>query len=123
MGVTILAAAVLSLASPLILRSYGSGFTEYTGAFVLMMAAAVFFAANTIIGQVILSKGLAWTGCFFNFLWAVSFIGFTHYFVTLRNQGVWGISLAFLLSYCCHTLWQYGFLYCFFKKGKDAYDS
>ena len=115
-GAAIFVAMLLSLASPYILKLYGDKFTEYTLPFIIMMVGVVFYAANTIIGQIILSKGLAWWGCLMNIFWAIIFLIANYYFVSLQHLGVIGIAWAFLISYICHTFMQYLFLYVHFQK-------
>ena len=115
-GAAIFVAMLLSLASPYILKLYGDKFTEYTLPFIIMMVGVVFYAANTIIGQIILSKGLAWWGCLMNIFWAIIFLIANYYLVSLQHLGVIGIAWAFLISYICHTFIQYLFLYVHFQK-------
>ncbi len=110
-GTTGFIAILFSLFARLILRIYGDGFSAYILPFVIMMIASIFSAANSIIGQIILSKGRAWWGFLFNLLWAICFISFVYYFVIIRNWGVIGMTLAFLISYCFHVVWQYYFFY------------
>ena len=114
-------ALVLSIGSKWILGMYGSSFTANIIPFMLMMLATVFSAANSIIGQIILSKGQAWFGCFFNMLWAAVFLVSVYYFVCCLNYGVLGITLSFLISYVCHTVWQYVFLYFTIEKINGNY--
>ena len=117
-GAALAVALVLSLFSKLILSTYGAGFSAYVVPFVIIMAATVFSAMNTVVDQVILSKNKAWFSCVFYLLWSVVFLTFVYYFVYLQNYGVLGMTISFLISNIFHSVLQYCFL-CYLVKREN----
>ena len=119
-GIALCIAIFISLFSRRILIWYGENFIEYTYPFVIVMIATIFCSANSVIGAIILSKGHAWYGFFFNLLWGITFLIFCYYFVSYHQLGVSGISYAYLISYILHTIWQYSYLMYFCLRKKKA---
>ena len=118
-GSAFLIGVILFLASKYLLMAYGSNFIEFKNAFGIMMLVAVVYVANSIVGQIILSKNYAWWGFLFNALWAIVFIVFNIIFVKQNNMGVWGVSLAYLISYIFHTVVQSIFSWVILVKKKE----
>jgi O-antigen/teichoic acid export membrane protein len=95
------AAIPIICASPLILATYGPGFTEGWIAMSLLAASAVLQATCSVIGQSLASLGRMWAGFVLNLLWALEL------YVAARlliGYGVTGLAAAFLIGYALHTL-------------------
>jgi len=110
-GSALAVALLLSGLSGLLLSMYGKTYLEFKAAFFIMMMAGVISVANSIIGQIILSKDHAWYGFIFNALWAVVFLFFNFLFVKNMNLGTKGICLSYLMSYLFHIVIQSVFSY------------
>lgn len=114
-GSASLMALLLFLFSDPLLSAYGASFAEFKIPFCIMMIVAVVFVANSVVGQMILSKNLAWWGFLFNMIWAIIFVMLNILFVQKNNLGVFGISLAYLISYSVHTIIQIFFSWIILK--------
>ncbi len=104
-GVTFLLALGIGLFSPLINRLYGKDFTDYYP-MIVMLITAIIYAANNVLGQVIVSKGKMWVGFGLNSLWAVWLILFSLLFIVKMNLGALGLAYAMLISYLLHSIAQ-----------------
>lgn len=102
-GVSALAAAVIvALASPYIMKVYGTGFSS--GRYVLMIISfnAVFVAINNFIGGTLIAKGKMWFAVTVNLLWAVLMITTAYFMIPI--YGALGLSLAMLISFFIQSL-------------------
>ena len=117
-GITLFAAIALSLSGKWILSFYGQAYAEYTLPLIIILIAAVFNAANSIVGHIILSKDYAWIGCIFNVLWGIVFLICAYYLVMWNNFGVMGMAITYAVSYLLHSIWQFIFIYWIFSKNK-----
>lgn len=109
-GVIALAGAfAVTLSATFIMNTYGDGFEGGCQTLILLALSAVLMAMNNVIGQAIASRGEMWTAFLFNAMWAMAFIGATHYFVT--NLGAKGLALATVLAYLLHSVWQGAYIW------------
>lgn len=115
-GTATLVAIFLYFLSNIILSFYGNAFLEFRTPFCLMMIVAVVFVANSIVGQIILSKSYAWWGFAFNLIWGIIFIVCNIIFVQKYNMGVIGVVYSYLISYIVHTIIQSIFSWIILKK-------
>lgn len=99
----------VSICSPWIMRLYGSAYVSNYLTLVLLISSTIFTSAATVVGAALQSRAKTWTGLCFNILWALLTIFLTHIFLN-KGLGANAISLAFLLSYMLHTLFQLGYL-------------
>jgi O-antigen/teichoic acid export membrane protein len=101
------AALLVSVLSPVIVRSYGAGFTHGKAVLVLMALACVPIGVNGVIGNSLAATGQMWWSTLFNVLWAVAFLlsGFA-----LIRFGAVGLAGAYLIAYTLHLAWQSAFL-------------
>jgi O-antigen/teichoic acid export membrane protein len=95
------AAIVVSLASILIMSSYGPSFRSGWATLVLLSFGAVFVAVTGVVGVAITSAGRMWVGMAINTIWALVFMGATLAFV---RWGAAGIAGANLVAYGIHLL-------------------
>lgn len=103
-GSALAAALVVTLASPYIMRSYGSGFVEGKFVLVILSFATVLMAVNSVAGSAIASTGRTWLGFMFNLLWGLALISIAYFLIPL--YGATGLALATLFSYVLHSCWQ-----------------
>lgn len=108
-GVSLVFAIIVVLLSPMIMRSYGAGFSNTTPLIILAFS-TVFSSITTVIGVSIQSREKVWQGFLFNFMWACMFIVLSYISVHLE-LGASGIAMAVLISYIVHALVQYVYLY------------
>lgn len=120
-GTATIVAILLYVVSNIILSFYGNSFLEFKLAFCLMMIVAIIFVANSIVGQIILSKNYAWYGFVFNLIWAIVFIICNIIFVQKNNMGVIGVVYSYLISYFIHTIIQSFFSWIVLKKDTCTY--
>ena len=107
-------ATSVSLAGKYIMGAYGDGFNE-TLPLVIIAFSTVFSSFASVVGVSIVSRGKMWTSLMFNFLWSIMFISMTYIFVS-NGKGALGISLALLLSYVLHSLFQSIYLFNLLRK-------
>ena len=93
------AALVVSVASVLIMSSYGPSFRSGWASLVLLSFGAVLLAVTTIVGVAITSSGRMWVGMAINTIWALAYVGAT---VALVRWGAAGIAGANLIAYGIH---------------------
>jgi O-antigen/teichoic acid export membrane protein len=103
-GSAVAVAVVIALASPFIMKIYGTGFSS--GRYVLMIISitGVVVAINTFIGVNIISKGKAWFGFLSNSMWAIILVPMAYFLIPA--YGAIGLSLAMLISYFLQTIWN-----------------
>lgn len=106
--VALVAAVLVSLCSPIIMRGYGKGYEEGSITLIILSASIVLVAFNNVIGQAIISLGRMWLGFFFNLLWGIVLLGSAHFLIPLL--GSIGLAWAYVLSYLLHSVWQVIFL-------------
>lgn len=104
-GIAILLLLFISVLSPYLMASYGDGFRDNYLVLIVLAGSTVFSAASNVVGNAIASKGRMWIGLLFNFIWAVFFIVLSWFFIN-HGLGSIGVSLALLLSYFMHTVYQ-----------------
>ena len=107
-SVSALVAAIVILFSGLILDVYGQGFDNRL-TFIILACSTVFSSFSTVVGVTIISKGRAWQGLCFNMIWSLTFIGLTYLFIN-NGMGSSGISLACLIAYFFHSVYQFTYL-------------
>ena len=98
-GLTALAAVVLSVASPWIVRAYGSGFASGAIVLVAMLGVAVLFSVGSVIGQVIISFGAVWRGLLFNGIWAVNLLCAA--VILVPKFHALGLAMSYMWAYTC----------------------
>jgi O-antigen/teichoic acid export membrane protein len=119
-GIIILpAAAVLAVASPLIMRLYGPGFVQAWPTLVVVCLTTVVMAMQMPVGQLIISSDRMWWGCALNLAWALALTGFTLLF---GQHSALGLASARLLAYILHSLWTVWFVHWILKK-EAVFDS
>ncbi len=104
-GISALAVAlVVALASPYIMKIYGTGFSS--GKYVLMIISitGVIVAVNSFIGVNLISKGKMWLGFVSNSFLAVILVTTAYFMIPV--YGAIGLSLAILISYFLQTLFN-----------------
>jgi O-antigen/teichoic acid export membrane protein len=102
------AAAMLSLVSPFIMATYGSGFAEGWPILVITVWASAVFALQYPGGQIIAASGRMWLRFWLNAGWGIVLLGS---FVLLREKGALGLAIASLIAYSARAVWTYGFAY------------
>jgi O-antigen/teichoic acid export membrane protein len=107
LGVALLVAIPVIVASPWIMSLYGSEFLRGHWVLNLMAVSCVFMAGNSLIGNGIISVGAIWWGFTFNLLWAVTFLTV---WGLLISQGAVGLAVAYVISYVAHSVWQAAYL-------------
>ncbi len=104
-GITLILAIFAIPLSPLILGLYGKTFTNFLP-LQIMIFVAVLQVANSVLGQVIASKGRMWLGFTVNLIWGFWLIIFTLIFVVHFGMGSLGLAYAMLASYFLHSILQ-----------------
>ncbi len=87
---------------------YGSGYFPAWHILFFFSAGLYFYSLTSIIGYLIAGTGKMWQGSLLNFVWAVSFIGFSLFFI--NRYGLVGLGIAYLLSYVVHTATSFTYL-------------
>ncbi len=97
-------AIIVSIASPYIMKIYGSSFEP--GSFVLVILAFAAFLASiaTYIGVTMISQGRVWLCTASSALWALALIGSAYFLIP--GYGALGFSLAMLMSYFLQALFM-----------------
>lgn len=85
------------VASPLIFRGYGPGFSEGPLVLVFLAGSAVLASSANMLGQAIVGEGRMWTGFAVNLVWAATLIGLAH--LWMRTDGALGLAQAQLASF------------------------
>lgn len=101
-------AVALSLASPYIMRMYGSAYSHAASTLVVVVFTAAALAVLMPVGDVISASGRMWTGLAMNTGWAVVAVTCTG---LLAHWGSLGLATARLLAYIVHATWTFAFAY------------
>ena len=102
-GISALAAAsVVALASPLIMKIYGAGFSSGRHLLMIISITSVVNAVNTFSGVIIISKGKMWFAFVSNSLLAVILVTIAYFMIPV--YGAIGLCLALLISYFLQTV-------------------
>jgi O-antigen/teichoic acid export membrane protein len=99
----VLIGAVLS---PVIMRSYGPGFSGQGLTLIMVLLAAGLLAVQTPVGHVIAASSRMWLGAMMNAGWALTFLGSA---AALIHYGALGVASARVIAYTVHGLWTFGF--------------
>jgi len=95
----------LVLFAPFIMGTYGPDFEQGVVVLRVLAFSAVLIAANSVVGQAIISKGKMWIGLMFNVLWAIALL-VSSLILLRRGYGALGLAYATLIAYSLHTVWQ-----------------
>jgi len=102
-SICLILAVLFSLFSGIIMRSYGSDFSNGSVVLIILAAAAILNSVNMVIGQIIAGLGKMWAGLFINLIWAAFFLSLSHYFIS-SGKGAKGLAEAMLIAYIAHTV-------------------
>ena len=108
-GVTLAVALPLVLLAHSVMSSYGPDFDRGAGVLRILALTTVLVAANSVIGQAIISKGKMWIGFTLNALWATAFLTCASMLIN-KGYGALGLAYASLIAYALHTAWQSSYL-------------
>lgn len=108
-GIALLLVIGVSVLSPYLMASYGEGYRDSFLVLIVLVSSTIFSVASNVVGNAIVSKGKMWMGLLFNSIWALMFIFFSWLFIN-NGLGSIGVSLALLLSYFIHTIYQFIYL-------------
>ncbi len=97
-----------SVLSPMIMRSYGPGFTGEWLTLVMVLLAAGLLALQTPVGHVIAASSQMWLGAVMNAGWALIFLGSA---AALIQHGALGVASARVIAYAIHCIWTFGFAF------------
>ena len=100
-ALALLLAVPMAIASPWIMRLYGSEFESQWLVLVLLSAAAVLQAVPNVIGRAIASVGRMWDAVALNVLWAGELLAAAWY---LAPHGAEGMAGAYLIAYALHAV-------------------
>lgn len=103
-GISLLIASIIAVLAPIIMSTYGPGFSEGTSVLIISAFSAVFVAANGVVGNAIASEGKMWWGFLFNVLWAIAL--FAGAYSLIPVFGAKGLASAFFIAYLFHSIWQ-----------------
>jgi len=117
LGLNILLNAAIALAvvlplvlfAHLVMSAYGPDFEQGVNTLRILAFTTVLIAANSVVGQAIISKGKMWMAFMFNFLWAIVLIA-ASLLLLHKGYGAFGLACATLIAYVLHTLWQSAYL-------------
>jgi len=104
---------IASLASPFIMRLYGTAFADSWPTLVLILITASLFSVQAPVGQLLAAAGRMWTGFWMNTAWAFVMIVSTKLFI---HRGALGLAAARLLAYALHSVWVFIYAYFFIVK-------
>jgi len=97
------------LISPWIMSAYGENFKGGNLTFIILSLSTILNAMNNVIGQAIASKSQMWFGFLFNCMWGMALLTLS-YLLVGKYQAL-GLSLAYLISYVLHAIWQSFYLF------------
>lgn len=106
----VLIGAVLS---PVIMRSYGPGFTGEWLTLIMVLLAAGLLALHPPVGHVIAASSRMWLGLMMNAGWGLIFLGSA---AALIQHGALGVASARVIAYTVHCIWTFGFAIHIFRK-------
>ena len=95
-----------SLASRLIMGSYGPGFADSWPTLLVVLWTAALLSVQTPVGQIIAASGKMWLGAAMNLGWGLVFFCATYYLIDL---GALGLALGRAIAYAVHTCWVIAF--------------
>ena len=104
-GITLAIVLPLVLLAHFVMSAYGAGFEHGKNVLRVLAFATVLMAANSVIGQAIISKGKMWIGFMFNILWAIALLSVA-WILLYNGYGAFGLACATLIAYVFHTVWQ-----------------
>jgi O-antigen/teichoic acid export membrane protein len=110
LGITGVAACIITLLAPMIMRMYGQGFSAGSATLSLIAFSSVFFALNELLTQALASRGDVWLCVVFQALSALSLVALT-YVLTARGCGADGAAAASLITYALIAIGQAVLLY------------
>jgi len=102
----VLCALPVCVASPVLMKTFGSGFENGSPTLWLLAASAVIQVAASNYGQVIASTNRMWLGFLFNVMWAV--LIFVPFLFPQWPRTSFGLALAIVMSYAIHTATEAG---------------
>jgi len=98
---------ILSLASPLIMASYGREFASDWATLCIMLLTAGLLAMQMPVGQIIIASGKIWPGLLMNTGWALVYLLGAWLLV---GQGATGLAAARLGAYILHAAWTFWYV-------------
>lgn len=122
LGIKLNAAFVLpivllgSVASPHIMRAYGSEFASAWPTLVVVLLTSGLLAVQMPVGQVIAATGRMWLGLTMNLGWALVFLIGTWFYV---SSGAFGLASARMVAYLVHALWTFAFAYTVIRTSRN----
>ncbi len=102
-AISFIIAAIISLSSTFIMKTYGIGFEEGKIVLIILAFSTVLIAINGVIGQAIAGKGRMWIGFFLNLIWGIILLSCSYILINL-GFGAKGLAYAMLISYTSHTV-------------------
>ena len=87
----------LALASPLIIKIYGSEYKDAITPLLILSAVVTITSINNVAGQILASKDKMWIGFSFNTLWALIIV-ITSYYLIKLNYGATALAAATLTA-------------------------
>lgn len=99
---TIPAAILVSILSPLIMGLYGEDFRGQYFPLVLAAMAATLVAVQTPVGNMVAARSKMWLGAVMNTGWALAYIASAY---VLIDQGAIGVMYALIIGHLAHTVW------------------
>lgn len=106
-------ALAICLASPWIMRGYGSSFVSGYWTLCLSVITAALLAVISPVGLYITAKGWMWFGLCLNASWGICMIGTSWFMVKWGAEGLAG---AKLIAYIFHSIWHFLFVFVYLKK-------
>lgn len=97
LGITLMAAIVISMVSPWIMALYGPDFREGWPILIVLLMAAALHAVAKISSGALYGMNKAWWVCFANFSWGGTFLIVA--WLLLGNFGALGLAISFLSAY------------------------
>lgn len=107
-AISLVFALPLILFSPLIMRTFGSGFEGSWRVLVFLALSSIFMATTSVADVVIWSSGRMWASFFLKLVWGGIFIAAA---VVLLRYGAEGLSLAYLVSYAALLLLSLAYIF------------
>jgi len=103
-GVALALALGVVLLSDVIIRSYGTSFSEGRATLIILALSAVVLSINQVLGVDLISRGRMWQvlGC--NAAWAVTLLGLSWWLVPMH--GARGLAIALLAAYPVQSIFM-----------------
>jgi O-antigen/teichoic acid export membrane protein len=105
-GVIVPIVIIGAFLSPVIMRSYGPGFSGEWPTLIMVLVAAGLLAVQTPVGHVIAASSRMWLGLMMNAGWGLAFLGSA---TLLIGYGALGVATARVIAYTLHGIWTFGF--------------